>query len=394
MAQELTAKSTFMFDIPAFIIHSQDCIYSPAFSTSYNCFWQLQLKKCKEYPKYYSLTLNAIPNPDESISSSTWDDRARFSATLFMHNPSLTLEHGPLGDASSKDYEFGIEKFVHSKNFPETGDVTIGVWIDDTKLENEKPEYHCLPTKPWPKDIIDAWYEELNQPDISDVQFNLSETTIFARSSILTKRSEYFRKIIEGSWIEGSQRGPQRSSQQNNYDNQRSVKNNTTKEPGNESPPSELSNDEVRLNGEKDTSPQEGKKYQINVPDIHQETFMELLRFLYTNYVEFDSNSLHRRPIDIFIVADKYLVIELRQIAKSKIFNELTVDNAAEFLFGVVWQWSDLKSDVMKYVASEFQKVRKTDGFKRIFRNSTDYPAGMEIMSELLKLLVPGEDDD
>ncbi|CAG8851968.1 13274_t:CDS:1, partial [Racocetra persica] len=44
MAQELTAKSTFMFDIPAFIIHSQDCIYSPAFSTSYNCFWQLQLK--------------------------------------------------------------------------------------------------------------------------------------------------------------------------------------------------------------------------------------------------------------------------------------------------------------------------------------------------------------
>ncbi|CAG8840436.1 14854_t:CDS:2, partial [Racocetra persica] len=224
------------------------------------------------------------------------------------------------------------------KNFPETGDVTIGVWIDDTRLENEKPKYHCLPSKPWPKDIIDAWYEELNQPDISDVQFNLSETTIFARSSILTKRSEYFRKIIEGSWIEGSQRG----SQQNNYNNRHPNKNHTDKEPEDES---ESSNDEVRLNDDGDVPSQEGKKYQINIPDVHQETFMELLRFLYTNHVEFDSNSLHKRPIDIFIVADKYLVTELRQIAKSKIFNELTVENAAEFLFGVVWQWSDLKSD-------------------------------------------------
>ncbi|CAG8705304.1 6152_t:CDS:2, partial [Scutellospora calospora] len=201
------------------------------------------------YPKYYSLTLNAIPNPEENISSTTWDDRAKFSATLFMHNPNITLEHGPLGEASSKDYEFGIEKFVHSKSLPKTGEVTIGVWIDDTKLENKKPEYHYLPPKPWPKDIIDAWYEELNQPDISDVQFNLPETTIYARSSILTKRSEYFRKIIEGSWIEGSQRGYQR----NDYVNQQYTMNSTAES---ESPPSGLSSDEIRLNEEDISSKQ------------------------------------------------------------------------------------------------------------------------------------------
>ncbi|CAG8710616.1 6190_t:CDS:1, partial [Scutellospora calospora] len=90
---------------------------------------------------------------------------------------------------------------------------------------------------------------------------------------------------------------------------------------------------------------------------------------------------------------DKYIVTELRQIAKSKIFNELTVDNAAEILFGVVWKWTDLKADVMKYVAVEFKKIRKTEGYERIFKNPGDYPAGLEIMRELIDLKVPENDD-
>ncbi|CAG8489450.1 28044_t:CDS:10 [Dentiscutata erythropus] len=72
-------------------------------------------------------------------------------------------------------------------------------------------------------------------------------------SSILTKRSEYFRKIIEGGWIEDSQQNT------GNFDSQRSTKSHIIKEPGNESPSSELSNDKARLNDERDISPKREK---------------------------------------------------------------------------------------------------------------------------------------
>ncbi|CAG8790461.1 4380_t:CDS:2 [Dentiscutata erythropus] len=391
--RENKVKSVFSFDIPAQIIHKNESFYTPPFATSYNMFWQLRLKKNSNDPNCYALTLNAIPNPEEEISSSTWDDREKFSATLFMKNPDLSLDHGPLCASSSKDYEFGVEKFVSINELPKVGYITIGVWFNKIIIEYAKPEY-LIPPRPWPKNLVEAWENELNKSDFADIQFNVNNKKIYARSSILSLRSEYFRKMIEGGWTE---------TNQCDYD----VKDNkvtatfkdTSKRPDKEGDPqsdiivvikeNSKYSDEQLQNW---TPPQ--IRYKVNVTDVHEDTFLEMLRYLYTNNLEFDSTSLHKRPLDIFIIADKYLIPDLRQLAKSQIYKDLTVDNAAEILFGQVYEWDDLKKDVMKYVVSEFSKIRKTDGYKKVILNNVEFPAAVELMSELIKLLVPEDDND
>ncbi|CAG8657272.1 12700_t:CDS:2 [Acaulospora colombiana] len=398
---DIRSKTTFSFDIPASMVHTNESIYTPPFATTYNMYWQLHLKtnhdrqkKSTNDPTYHSLTLNAIPNPDEEISSSTWDDREKFSATIFMKNPYLELEHGALCDSSILDYEFGIENFVESCDLPKTGHITIGVLFDDVKIENEK-SYSPLPSKPWPEDLIDAWSNELNQPDISDIQFIVDGAEIYGRSSILSRRSEYFRKMIDGGWTENncySKKDGETSATDNDYSGEDITETATIESSENTSLEDTPSTLEIAEENTQQHKSLRHIRYKVNVTDVHQDTFLEMLRYLYTNNLEIDSKSLHRRPIDIFIVADKYLIPDLRQLAKSHIYKDLTVDNAAEILFGQVYKWNDLKNDVMKYVATEFSKIRKTSGYQKIVSNPVDYPMAVALMSELLKLLVPDDE--
>ena len=123
----------------------------------------------------------------------------------------------------------------------------------------------------------------------------------------------------------------------------------------------------------------------VNVSDFNIDTFKSMLKFLYTNQVEFYPNSLYKRPIDLFMIADKYLITDLRERAKSKILKDLKPDSAIEMLFNTEWFWDDLKEMIMKYVVKKWEIVRETDKYKEILEKPQEYPNSKELIEEIMR---------
>jgi len=134
-------------------------------------------------------------------------------------------------------------------------------------------------------------------------------------------------------------------------------------------------------------------RYRIAVTDFHPATFLEMLRFLYTNKVTFNktADSPHTSSMELFRIADKYLIEELRHRAKSRIFDDLSIQNAAETLFGTEWKYPELKDHIVKYVVRNIVDVRESDGFKNVMANASTYTNFSEIMLEIFSLVEPTE---
>lgn len=214
-----------------------------------------------------------------------------------------------------------------------------------------------------PQDLVKAWEGQLNNPATSDVQFNIQGHTIYANSSILSARSKYFQLIFQGKWLESDSNGksepPQQARERRNSNNN-------------------VNNHQARCN------------HVIEVTDFRYQTFLEMLRFLYTNKVTFKKEEQHNvTALDLFRIADKYLIDDLRLQAKNEIFNYLTVNDAAEFLFGTAWKYPELKEHAMKYVVLNFVHIRQTTGFKNILSDLANHPQYAEILNEILAELFP-----
>ncbi|CAG8841395.1 32290_t:CDS:1, partial [Racocetra persica] len=101
------------------------------------------------------------------------------------------------------------------------------------------------------------------------------------------------------------------------------------------------------------------KKYIITIPDFHPETYKYFLRYLYTNDIKFYSSpAYHRTPWDFFKIADKYLVNELRDLAKARILRELTPNSAVEMFFGIDLLWEDMKELLLNYLVRKWESVQ------------------------------------
>ena|SRR5581483_6333441 len=200
-----------------------------------------------------------------------------------------------------------------------------------------------MTTTPKPKKFLKIWEEELNIRESNDTQFNLKDGVIYARKSILSKRSEYFRRLFQGGWSESN-----KSFLQKNKSN---------------------------------------SHYVINIPDISYSTFKEMLRYLYTDEISF--NNINCTPLEIFKIADKYLITSLREIARVEIYKNLTLNNAMYILFSEAWKWSDLKEDVVGFIVLNFEKVRETVEYKGLASEYKSHPAGIEIMYEIVGKLIP-----
>src|SRR5687767_13711422 len=190
--------------------------------------------------------------------------------------------------------------FFLGKNFmkPSSDSITIGVTFNNSKLEYNQID-SPITTTPKPKKILKLWEEELCDRESNDIQFNLKDGTTYARKSVLLKRSEYFRSLFQGSWSETNI--PSRKIKKNSH-------------------------------------------YVVNVPDIPYATFKEMLRYLYTDEISF--NDFNCSPLEIFKIADKYLISNLREIARIEVYKMLTLNNAMYILFSEAWKWPDLKEDV------------------------------------------------
>ncbi|CAG8817951.1 2614_t:CDS:2, partial [Dentiscutata erythropus] len=103
---------------------------------------------------------------------------------------------------------WGFTKFCKKTRLPQEGEITIGVRFNKVQFSSERVSTP-LPLSQFPSELSKAWKAELNQPEISDVQFNFSScdgtecSTLYARSSILSERSIYFKSMFQqGKWSE------------------------------------------------------------------------------------------------------------------------------------------------------------------------------------------------
>ncbi|POG71325.1 BTB/POZ protein [Rhizophagus irregularis DAOM 181602=DAOM 197198] len=199
-----------------------------------------------------------------------------------------------------------------------------------------------MTTSPKQNKFSKLWEEEFNNRESNDVQFNVKDGVIYARKSILLRRSEYFRRLFQGSWSETN-----KSLQKN--------KNNS--------------------------------HYVINIPDISYATFREMLRYLYTDEISY--NNFNCTPLEIFKIADKYLISNLREFARIEINKTLTLNNVMYVLFSEAWKWPDLKDDVIEFIILNFDKVRETAEYKDLVSEYKSHPAGIEIMYEIVGKLIP-----
>ncbi|CAG8505455.1 3107_t:CDS:2 [Acaulospora colombiana] len=312
-----------------------------------------------------------------------------------MKNPDEKSNFGKLKNYNAKSPVWGFAKFCKKDRLPKDGEITIGVRFNKVQFESERIPTP-LPSQQIPQDLVKAWKAELNQPEISDVQFNFTNCerascqTLYARSSILSERSIYFNSMLQQDrWSESMKDSKNKSAgglmekfkteiyrkfksrtpeSQAYYCNtiqpqkiSKSTDSTKLKHDNSTIPPSaceKLSLSNTKKNINKATlnddclevssarNPSIPKKYTVTISDFHPDTFKSMLRFLYTDHIDFYPLSSHRRPLDIFKIADKYLITELRDRAKTKIFKDLTPKSAIEMLFDEnIWLWDDLKEE-------------------------------------------------
>ncbi|CAG8603588.1 8285_t:CDS:2 [Ambispora leptoticha] len=389
-------------------------VYSPPFATSDDMFWQLKfVPSYKEDPDYFSLFLCAIPNGEEEHLTTSWSRRSQVSATLYLRTPLLyqsdTIVSSPyvksftigMDNFCSKWAGYGLNRFYKKSLLPD--EFILGVDFDKT-IFRPLAQAGPLPVIPIPDNLIKAWTSQLNKVETADVQFNVQGQIIYAHSSILSKRSEYFQKLFQQKWSEYQKKalkseatfvpGNIASSESSNFGalSNKELMDQIGSFNSNSSNIASTSSTFLTTSGTSTNNIPSSLKYYIEVTDFHHITFLEMLQFLYTDRVVFEKRETsHKTALALFSIADKYLITDLRQRAKAKLCRDLNDGNAAELLFGVAWKWPDIKDHVVKYVVENFARVRKSEGFERINANPTNYPRLGELMLELLPYLVPEE---
>ncbi|CAG8503941.1 7282_t:CDS:2 [Paraglomus occultum] len=382
----MSHKSKCLFEFTLYNISKlQGDIYSPPFATSSDMYWQLVFNRsAHDHPKYCSLGLRAIPNPEEEHESGVWTKRGTLSAIIFVKDP-RTLKRIDYGEAELNGFTatrrgYGWKDFCNSSDLPSHEEVTFGVEFTSGEVSS-LPQDSTLPSKTFPKDLTEAWLDKLNVPECADVQFNINDHVIYADSVILSKRSEYFQKFFGGEWSENRRKSIRRYPTRSSRDHSdRSL----------ESKTAVSMNDVVATNGKT-----AGYQFEIDIPDYHHLTFLEMLRFLYTDQVTFSKRKdSHQTCMELFDIADKYLIADLRQRAKAKILQEISPNNATEILFNFSWKWPDLKEEVMKYAIEHWQQVIRTSTYKAFKNNPAVYPMSSEVLIELLDRFTPSVEEE
>jgi len=133
-------------------------------------------------------------------------------------------------------------------------------------------------------------------------------------------------------------------------------------------------------------------KHRIYISDYKPLSFAKMLTYLYTNQIDWvnnntttdENNNNISFTIEIYCIADRYLLTDLCQRAKNRIFEELTVNNVAEIMFRLVPKYEDLKEPILSFMAENFEDVCNSKGFKDVLANPNDYTYYHRIMYEVL----------
>ena len=227
--------------------------------------------------------------------------------------------------------------------------MVIGVIIDNIGYEESKIDKSYSP-KPIPKDLIEAWKGQLFDFQPVDVEFSVRDEKFYACSSILSKRSEYFERILSGQWSET--KAVQRDNNDFDFNNDNKLTHQI--------------------------------KHRIEISEYDPITFSIMLEYLYTDQVRWTDKDNNSITVELFRLADKYLLSDLRERAKFRILAELNPHNASGIIFNLTSKYEDLRKPVLKFMAKNFEEINNSQEFKDILANLVIYPNYNLILSEIL----------
>ncbi|PKK68541.1 hypothetical protein RhiirC2_860976 [Rhizophagus irregularis] len=368
---QIISKLTYQVNLPK-SLEIEDYYYSPIFSTNNNMFWQLLLQlEDNEDNDSYGLFLQPVAGPDEV----TWRERSKLSFKIFikeirnnnktaeLYNKSFVVPPDtPIG------YDFGYHNVI-KKSSLRNGELIIGVIVNNIEY-NESDIRKTYYPEPIPKNLIEAWKEQLFDFRSVDVEFDAQGEKFYACSSILSKRSEYFAKILSGHWSESTFLGQNEPSincdikfiNKSNYPN-------------------------INIVGKNDDNDDNSIcqiKHRIKISEYDPIAISAMLEYLYTNQIKWTNKDNDSITTELFRLADQYLLSDLRERAKTRILEELKISNVSKIMFDLVPKYGDLKEPVLNYMAKNFEQVNNSQEFKDILANLVDYPNYNVILSEIL----------
>ena len=79
-----------------------------------------------------------------------------------------------------------------------SGELAVGVKINSFEYKSKR----CKTLKPIPKSLTNAWQKHMSKYNVDDVKFDVEGKHYYVCSSILVRRSKYFRNMFSGKWSE------------------------------------------------------------------------------------------------------------------------------------------------------------------------------------------------
>ncbi|CAG8515716.1 7833_t:CDS:2 [Ambispora leptoticha] len=282
-----------------------------------------------------------------------------------------------------------------------------------------------------------AWMNDLNNPSTSDVKFTFENENIFASSKILASHSKYFESMFSENCFETENsvlkfrevnvleeffqnllKKPAKASKMMQVNKCLEPKLNIKEKLNEKDMQEENKCLEPKLNikekleekyMQEDNNCLEPNlkliktKEKINVFDYEvgiyktdyeveiyktdPALFLQMLVFLYTGeiiYKNDDKTTTYENALDLYGIANKYSLNELKMKTKEFILASLTLENSAKILFKSAYKWPELRKEVKEFVVENFSEVSKTAGYEQIIKNQEEYAAFFEINTEIL----------
>ncbi|CAB4387727.1 hypothetical protein RhiirA5_348534 [Rhizophagus irregularis] len=326
-------KAIFEFTFPDDALNDDHPVFSPPFATSNDTFWQLKFYKADPDNRACSvLYLIAIPNHEEALTTNIWEKRAKLSVMLYIKSEQYE-KFNPI-----KTDKYSVRSYSWGVNFPllkNNQTVNVGIIFSDTTIERNQVNSEIIFSDQVSKELMSTWMGQINNMENANIQLNFNDGFILTHKSVLIKRSEYFRKFFHDT--KESKEKKRKLDMNQNF-------------------------------------------IIINIPDYSRQTYYEVIKFMYTDKIEF-SNII---PFEIFKIADYYLIPDLRQKARIEIYKRLHFDNVVKVLFSEGYKWKDLKDDMVDYIVSHFDRIKDTPEYKLLAVDNRSHPAIVVLMQEII----------
>ncbi|CAG8650812.1 2028_t:CDS:2, partial [Paraglomus occultum] len=304
----------------------------------------------QDSPAYCSLFLCAVPNDEEEKSELAWTKRHRFIASLWLKDAAAQPGWRNIIDPVELNMEnyskekpvWGFSRFVRKSQVPK--EISIGISLQGLTMSTDRitvpVSRSVLPTN-----LIEAWEDDINNMDISDIKFVVKGRPLYARSSILRRRSEYFDTLLrEDNGVSGT-----RTTGRSNHRR------------------TSFASHDADVESLASVGSTGTYSRVITIDDIQPETFLEMLRFLYTNQVSFSHNEGSGRTVlDLIVVADKYCLYDLKQAAIDELTRNIKTSRIIDTLASIVHKVAGFKQDMVDIVLRNYSQRKAVSVLKQI----------------------------